>query len=122
MVHSAMSARKRRIGLLAGLVALLNAITPSSFAAPVLNIGQNFIGSAFETNSQAIPPDANGAVGPQQFVELINGSFAVYDKSDPTGNVFRLSDLIFWGNAGVNITSSQAITDPRVIYDPLSQR
>lgn len=116
-----MSARKRRIGLLAGLVALLSAISPPCFASPILNIGQNFIGSAFETNSQGLPPDANGAVGPQHFVELINGSFAVYAKSNGQA-VLRLSDVDFWGGAGVTFTSDQAITDPRMIYDPLSQR
>src|SRR5579871_1576027 len=107
-----MSTRKRRIGLLAGLVALFSAITPLTFASPVVNIGQNFIGSSFETNSQALPPDANGAIGPQHFVELINGAFNVYDKT--TGeNVLPLSDLDFWSGAGLNLTSDQAITDPR---------
>ena len=116
-----MSALTRRIAFLAGVIGLLHVFTPPSFAAPVLTVGQNFLASSYETNSQALPPDGNGAVGPQQFVELINGSFAVFDKSDP-GNVFRESDAIFWGNAGVSLTASQAISDPRVIYDPLSQR
>lgn len=116
-----MSARKRRIGLLAGLIALSVAIAPLSFATPTLNIGLNFLGSSYETNSQALPPDANGAIGPQHFVELINGSFAVYDKT--TGeNILRLSDVDFWAGAGIVVSSDQAITDPRMIYDPISQR
>lgn len=111
----------RRTAFLAGVIASLHGITPLAFAAPALNIGLNFLGSSYETNSQALPPDANGAIGPQHFVELINGSFAVYDKI--TGeNILRLSDVDFWGGAGITITSDQAITDPRMIYDPISQR
>jgi hypothetical protein len=92
-----------------------------TFAAATVTIGQNFIGSSFFTNSSGIPPDANGAIGPQHFVEFINGAFAAYDRTDPS-NVFRESDIDFWFNAGVNLASDQAVTDPRVIYDPLSQR
>ncbi|HLX69993.1 MAG TPA: hypothetical protein VKV04_10240 [Verrucomicrobiae bacterium] len=99
----------------------MDALSPPCFAAPSLSIGLNFLGSSYETNSQALPPDANGAIGPQHFVELINGSFAVYDKT--TGeNILRLSDVDFWGGAGITVASDQAITDPRMIYDPLSQR
>ncbi|HLZ54501.1 MAG TPA: hypothetical protein VKS19_08500, partial [Verrucomicrobiae bacterium] len=93
-----------------------------------VQIGQNFPGS---DNSQTYitPADANGAVGPNYFVEFINGSFAVYNKSDGSG-VVKISDMQFWSNAGpggggvggINFASSDAISDPRVIYDPASQR
>jgi len=92
-----------------------------AFAANTLSIGQNFIGSSYTTNSQALPPDSNGAIGPQHFVEFVNGSFAVYDRTNPA-NAFRESDIDFWANAGINLASDQGISDPRVIYDPLSQR
>lgn len=92
-----------------------------AFAGSNTTIGQNFSGSSFFTNSQALPPDANGAIGPQHFVEFINGAFAAYDRNNP-GNVLRESDIDFWFNAGVSVASDQGVTDPRVIYDPLSQR
>src|SRR5258707_13305221 len=50
-------------------------------------IGTNFIGSTYDNgtgnggNSSAIPPDANGAVGPAHFVEFINGSLTTYPKT-----------------------------------------
>ncbi len=97
-------------------------------AQVTVQIGQNFPGS---DNSQTYitPADANGAVGPNYFVEFINGSFAVYNKSDGSG-VVKISDMEFWSNAGpggggvggINFASSDAISDPRVIYDPTSQR
>lgn len=93
-----------------------------------VQIGQDFPGS---DNSQTYitPADANGAVGQNYFVEFINGSFAVYNKSDGSG-VVKISDMQFWSNAGpggggvggINFASSDAISDPRVIYDPASQR
>jgi hypothetical protein len=93
-----------------------------------VQIGQNFTGS---DNSQTYitPADGNGAVGLNYFVEFINGSFAVYDKSDGSG-VAKISDMKFWSNkgpggdgvGGINFSSSDAVSDPRVIYDPTSQR
>jgi hypothetical protein len=98
------------------------------YAQVTVQIGQNFAGS---DNSQTYitPADANGAVGPNYYVEFINGSFAVYNKSDGSG-VVKISDMQFWSNAGpngggvggINFASSDAISDPRVIYDPVSQR
>jgi hypothetical protein len=46
--------------------------------------GLNFDGlgnGKFGFNVDAAPPDANGAVGETQFVEWVNSSFAVFDKS-----------------------------------------
>lgn len=119
--QSAVSTLIRRNGWLVGLYILFQSTALPALAAPNVTIGQNFLASSFETNSQAIPPDANGVIGPQYFVEFINGEFACFDRTDP-GNVFRESDLIFWSDAGINLSSSQAVTDPRIIWDPLSQR
>jgi hypothetical protein len=93
-----------------------------------VQIGQNFVGS---DNSQTYitPADANGAVGLNYYVEFINGAFAVYNKSDGSG-VLRIADSQFWSNAGpggdstngINFAPSDAVSDPRVIYDPASQR
>lgn len=95
-------------------------------AQPVLvTIGQNFTGveyGTYNTNSGALPPDNNGAVGLNHYVEFINGMFAVYAKTN--GRQLELkTDIDFWGAAGVGIdTSSWTVSDPRVIYDPASQR
>jgi hypothetical protein len=89
-------------------------------------IGTNFTSSTYDNgtgnggNSTAIPPDPNGAVGPAHFVEFINGSFTTYDKTN--GDSVRISDLSFWSGAGLIISPSSALTDPRIIYDPASQR
>jgi hypothetical protein len=87
-------------------------------------IGENFQGVVYGssvTNSSALPPDGNGAVGPTTYVEFINGAFAIYSKTD--GHQMRFStDVDFWANAKVPLDSSFEVTDPRIIYDPVSQR
>jgi hypothetical protein len=92
-------------------------------AAPVpgVTIGQNFTGTTFGVNSQALPPDSNGVIGPGYFVEFINGSFAVYNRTNGQ-SVKRIADTKFWSNAGVLLASSDIVTDPRIVYDPASQR
>jgi len=90
-------------------------------AQVVTAIGQNFTGSSYETDSQATPPDANGAVGPDYFMEFINGEAAFYNKTN-VDTPIRITDVSFWSQAGVNISSDAVVTDPRVIYDPVSGR
>jgi VCBS repeat-containing protein len=83
---------------------------------PVVTIGVNFEG-ANQGDASAVPPDTDGAVGPSQFVELLNGIYRVYDKS---GNVLQQTSLNdFWTSAGVPQANA---FDPRVLFDPESQR
>jgi hypothetical protein len=89
--------------------------------AVVVQIGQNFTGSRSGIDSDASPPDTNGAVGPKYFVEFLNGVYSVYDKATGT-RVQTETDLAFWAAAGVSISSTLAITDPRIVYDGYSQR
>jgi hypothetical protein len=93
----------------------------STPAAVTVTLGRNFTGSSYEANSQSIPADANGVVGPNHFMEFINGTVAVYNKS-AGASVQRKSNAAFWADAGLIISSDAATTDPRVIYDPASQR
>jgi hypothetical protein len=85
-----------------------------------IQIGQNFTGSD-NTEIGLTPADGNGAIGPKHYVEFINGIFAIYAKTNGL-RIRRISDSQFWANAGVVISSDADISDPRVIYDPASQR
>ena len=108
------------------LCGLLSTVAGSAQVS--VQIGQNFVGSD-NTQTLITPADANGTVGPNYFVEFINGSFAVYNKSDGSG-VVRISDTQFWsyagptgaGTNGINFAPSDTVSDPRVIYDPASDR
>jgi hypothetical protein len=62
-----------------------------------------------------------GAAGPGDFVQLINGAFAVYQK-DGTLAQPLIPDRQFWINGGISPGSfpitGAPVTDPRIIYDP----
>jgi len=105
----------------AGLLAVtVCQITVHASPLPVA-IGVNVTASTYGNDSSALPPDPNGAVGPQHFVEFINGAFVVFDKTDGS-NIKDISDLEFWSDANLIISPDDVVTDPRVIYDPQSQR
>src|SRR5947209_18214959 len=109
------------VRLAALLVSLCSALRCAAAPVPTMSIGQNFTSSTFFVNSQATPADANGAIGPRHFVEFINGSFAVYNKTNGA-QVKRIADTEFWSNDGVTLASSDAVTEPRVMCDPAVQR
>jgi hypothetical protein len=100
---------------------LLVALCLPSRAAVVAGIGQNFTASTLGVDSFALPPDSDGAVGPNHFAELINGRFSVFTKTNIT-RVQTITDLTFWSRAGVTPPSGWDISDPRIIYDAASQR
>lgn len=87
---------------------------------PAVAVGANFRG-ATSANSPFTPPDTTGAVGPNHFVELLNGVYRVYTKAGT--QVQASTDEQFWQNAGISTAlTNEAVGDPRVIYDPLSGR
>src|SRR5579862_588535 len=104
-----------------GYICFLLIFAGSATAQVNIQIGQNFTGSTYGTDTQALPPDSNGTIGPHHFVEFINGEFAVYNKTNGL-NIKRISDMKFWANAGLVLSTDDAVSDPRVIFDPPSQR
>ncbi len=80
-----------------------------------------------ETNTGVNPPDTMGAVGPNHFVELLNGranktAIAVYDKS---GNLISQTSMTnFFAAPGLGGTNypTKDMTDPRILFDSQSQR
>ena len=84
-------------------------------------IGHNFTGSRSGADSTAVPSDTDGAIGPNHFVELINGRYSVYNRSDDS-RVQTSTDLDFWKNLGVTFPAGWNITDPRVVFDSQANR
>ena len=107
------------------IVSLLTALLAASLAARGQTIITNFPGvnlTDVETFWPGFaPPDTMGAAGTNQFVEFINGAFAVYSKAG-----FRqtlISDSNFWANAGISPAMLvNGLTDPRITYDTGSGR
>jgi hypothetical protein len=96
-------------------------LTFSTQGSIALQIGQNFSGTEAGVQSDASPADANGAVGPQHFVEFVNGRYSVYEKATAK-RLQTKTDQQFWNAAGVTFTSTVGTTDPRTIFDFYSQR
>ncbi|MDB6019925.1 MAG: hypothetical protein JWR19_4414 [Pedosphaera sp.] len=95
--------------------------TMKSSAAITLQTGQNFTAATLFIDAGLVPPDSDGAIGPNHFVEFINGRFSVFDKNSGT-RVQTMTDISFWNSAGVSFPAGAFTSDPRVIYDPLSAR
>src|SRR5216683_172258 len=97
-------------------------LAPSFALAPALGLGFDGLGNAslgFTVNSA--PPDTNGAVGATQYVQWVNSSFAVFNKttgakvSGPTAGNTLFSSL---GNGCATNNDG----DPVALYDKLSSR
>ncbi len=68
------------------------------------------------------PPDTNGAVGLTQYVQWINVSFAIFDKT--SGSIlpnFPVSGNVLWSGFG-GACESNNDGDPVVVYDKLNDR
>ncbi|HVP37925.1 MAG TPA: FlgD immunoglobulin-like domain containing protein [Candidatus Saccharimonadales bacterium] len=72
-----------------------------------------------DSNYIVIPPDVAGAVGPTRTFEGHNNNFRVLNKSDGSV-VLTVGTATFW--APVAAGHLNALTDPRVLYDPYNSR
>jgi hypothetical protein len=67
------------------------------------------------------PPDMGGAVGPNQLAQILNGSYTVFTRAGL--QQIHTTDSDFWLSAGVSPSIvNTGLSDPRIIYDPNSQR
>jgi hypothetical protein len=90
-----------------------------AIASPA-TIGQNFSGLSYQ-DGPVIPADNSGAVGLNHIVQVTNQGFAIYDKA--TGRVERKTSLdSFWRSTGLPAANATNNFDPRVLFDPSSQR
>jgi hypothetical protein len=67
------------------------------------------------------PPDTNGDVGPNNYVQAVNTAVGIFSKTGTQQAAFRFNS--FWASAGTGTpcdTSNDG--DPIVLYDPLGDR
>lgn len=101
-------------------------------AAPNLPLAQmpppahSFDGLSFSssvTGGQAgagWPPDVNGDVGPNHYIEAVNDAYAIYSKSGALLAAFTENAL--WNGAGTSPCNGEAFGDPVVLHDALADR
>src|SRR5439155_18551 len=80
-------------------------------------VGTNFLGVQSGIESPFIPPDSMGAVGPTQFLVVVNGRIKVFDKAGNLGPLNADTDVFFQ-----SVLNGSSASDPRVVYDRLSGR
>ncbi len=79
--------------------------------------GANFTSMTYGANTGE-PPDTMGAAGPNNFVVTQNDGFAFFSKNGSL--LSNMTPNAFW-TAALG-TNPGGLTDPRVLYDPASQR
>ncbi len=91
-------------------------------AAPAPSPDASFEGLDFASWGAGHPPDTNGDVGPTYYMQTINTSIGIYDKS--TGNrvaAFTFDAFMSQGNFG-NLCDTDNFGDPVVLYDSFEDR
>ncbi|MDQ6607901.1 MAG: hypothetical protein M3Z06_15325 [Actinomycetota bacterium] len=88
---------------------------PAAPAAP-LNLRAPITGASWAgvSDSTVTPPDTNGAIGPNSYVEIINLKLAIYTRTGATVSSATLGSLT--GHSQFNLS------DPMVLWDPNTLR
>jgi hypothetical protein len=99
---------------------------PPPAASPPHALTPNFAGGneSEQTNYSFIyPPDTDGAIGANNFVEVVNNRISIYSRTGVRQNgplVGGVHQGVYTGNFFGNTAADY--TDPRVLYDPIWQR
>ena len=103
--------------------------TPMSATAPAAPMPapiQNFAGMNYSdacTGGQCgsgWPPDTNGDVGPNHYIQAVNDAYAIYNK---TGTLLAsFTENALWSGVGTTPCNGNANGDPIVLYDTISNR
>ena len=94
--------------------------------APMPGTIQNFAGLNFTDLCGGVqcgggwPPDPNGEVGPNHFIEAVNLGYAIYNKTGTLLASFTEDQL--WAGSGANLCNGNSQGDPIVVYDPIADR
>jgi len=85
-----------------------------------LGIGNGFSGPQGSFSVASAPPDTNGDVGPNHYVQTVNSSYAVFNKSGTVLFGPVALNTLWSGFGGGCQTNNDG--DPVVVYDPIADR
>jgi uncharacterized repeat protein (TIGR01451 family) len=96
--------------------------------APMPGLIHNYAGMSYLDNyctggqcGNGHPPDTNGDVGLNHYIEGINEAFAIYDKA--TGDrLAAFTEVSLWAGAGSTPCTTDPYGDPIVLYDQTADR
>ena len=103
-------------------------MAPMAPLGPIPALSANFAGMSYLDNycvggqcGSGHPPDTNGDVGINHYIEGINESYAIYDKA--TGNrLAAFTEASLWAGAGTTPCTTNPFGDPIVLYDQTADR
>ncbi len=76
--------------------------------------------SATTSGCGCYPPDTNGDVGPNNYVQIVNTAFEIFDKSGNVVQTARAVNTLWSGFGGACQTHNDG--DPIALYDQLADR
>ena len=86
---------------------------PPSLGIPSPSPVANFLG--LDDSGNVIPPDTQGAVGPNHVMTTLNDRYRIHTRAGGTVNTLDIDT--FWAPTGIT-----GVFDPRTLYDPYSGR
>ena len=103
-----------------GMDAVLQA--PSALSAPAPAPSGSFKGLDLQNWGAGWPPDTHGDVGPNHYIQAVNTSIGVFDKSTGTRLAAFTFNNFFIANGGTGTCATYNYGDPVVLYDQVSGR
>ena len=97
---------------------LVRNLLPSFLSDSILNFSGIPLTGSF---CSCVPPDANGAVGATQYVQLVNNAFQVFDKNTGTSVFGPTAIASIWAGFG-GVCQNNRSGDPILLYDHLANR
>jgi hypothetical protein len=96
--------------------------TAPEAAAPAPAPSSSFAGLDFQNWGAGWPPDTNGDVGPNHYIQTVNTSIGIYRKSDGTRLAAFTFDQFFSQGATGTPCDNANQGDPVALYDALADR
>src|SRR6266568_3582460 len=106
-----------------------NTTSPAAVPSPSTNfdgVGSGFTGPQGTFSDSSAPPDTNGAVGTQDYIQIVNTDFAIFNKDASRGTVGTVRygpvqiNTLWSGFGGLCQTDNDG--DPVVVYDSIANR
>jgi hypothetical protein len=95
--------------------------TAISTSTPAPAASNSFDGLDFANWGAGWPPDTNGDVGPNHYIQTVNTSIGIFDKTGVRQAAFTFDALFSQGQTGTPCDNSNQ-GDPVVVYDPIGDR
>jgi hypothetical protein len=104
------------------LAPIRSGVVSPPLAVPAPSPIASFEGLDFANWGDGHPPDTNGDVGPEYYIQTVNTSVGIYRKSDGVRvAAFTFNTFMSQGNFG-NLCDTDNFGDPVVVYDTFADR